>query len=122
MGYNNNKNKNRNKPAQTQNPVPAFKGQQPKAVIEQWKAKHGNVYAITTENKDIFYVRSPSIKEIEAYQPLLQQSKFITYNIGLFKNCYLGGAPIPDDEPTLQSIAGKMMQTVEVVVSEVEKL
>jgi len=96
-------------------------GQQAQDVIDQWKAQHGAVYAIKTE-KDIFYVRPPKIKEIEAYQPLLQQSKFITYNIGLFKTCYLGGATIPTHEPTLQSIATKMMSTVETVVSEVEKL
>ena len=99
-----------------------WKGEQSQSVIEDWKRKHGNVYAIKTENNEVFYVRSPKIQEIEAYQPLLQQSKFITYNIGLFKTCYLGGAPIPTDEPTLQSIASQMMKTVEVVVSEVEKL
>lgn len=99
-----------------------FKGEQNTSVIEDWKRKHGNVYAIKTEGKAIFYVRTPKIKEIEAFQPLLQQSKFITYNIGLFKTCYLGGAPIPTDEATLSSIAGQMMKTVEVVVSEVEKL
>lgn|SRR5690606_20178279 len=106
----------------TQKPVSEHNGQQPQNVIDRWKAEHGNVYAIKTEKKDIFYVRSPKIKEIEAFQPLLQQSKFITYNIGLFKTCYLGGSPIPDDEAVLQSIAGQMMKTVEVVVSEVEKL
>lgn len=106
----------------TQTPVSEHNGQQPQSVIERWKSEHGNVYAIRTEKKDIFYVRSPKIKEIEAFQPLLQQSKFITYNIGLFKTCYLGGSPIPDNEAVLQSIAGQMMKTVEVVVSEVEKL
>lgn len=132
MGYNRNKNKTKQaqiadwqyKSTQSDESQSAVKyiGQQPQTVIDQWKAKHGNVYAIKTENKEIFYVRSPKIQEIEAYQPLLQQSKFITYNIGLFKTCYLGGAPIPDNEATLQSIAGQMMKTVEVVVSEVEKL
>ncbi|MDM1045873.1 hypothetical protein HX004_14030 [Myroides sp. 1354] len=99
-----------------------YNGQQNSVVIDRWKTEHGSVYAIKTEKKDIFYVRSPKIQEIEAYQPLLQQSKFITYNIGLFKTCYLGGAPVPNDEATLKSIATQMMKTVEVVVSEVEKL
>lgn len=111
-------NNNENTPEQT---VLQLNGQQVQAVIDQWKAQHGSIYAIKTDT-DVFYVRPPKIKEIEAFQPLLQQSKFITYNIGLFKTCYLGGAPIPTHEPTLQSIATKMMKTVETVVSEVEKL
>ncbi|HUH26049.1 MAG TPA: hypothetical protein VLY87_05445 [Flavobacterium sp.] len=117
-----NHNRNKNNPTQARPSALEYNGQQHKAVTDRWKAEHGSVYAIKTEKKDIFYVRSPKIQEIEAYQPLLQESKFITYNIGLFKTCYLGGAPIPTDEATLKSIAGQMMKTVEVVVAEVEKL
>lgn len=125
-----NKNRNRQHVQNTADKVPTndatgqevFKGKQTPAVIENWKRTHGNVYQIKTEKGEYFYVRSPKIQEIEAYQPLLQQSKFITYNIGLFKTCYLGGASIPSDEATLSSIAGQMMKTVETVASEVEKL
>lgn len=92
--------------------------------IEAWKEKYQNVSRITldTEEKKKFYVRSPKIKEIEAIQPLLQQGKYITANITLFKTCYLGGDEIPTEEKELIGAATQMMDTIETVTSGLEKL
>lgn len=90
--------------------------------IDQWKAQHGSVWKIPLETGETCYVRSPKTKEIEACQPLLTQGKFITYNISLFKTCFLGGDDVTGDEVKLRAASSMMMQTVETVTATVEKL
>ncbi|MGE4345939.1 MAG: hypothetical protein AB7D46_00850 [Flavobacteriaceae bacterium] len=90
--------------------------------IDQWKSQYGSVWKIPLETGEVCYVRSPRTKEIEAAQPLMQQGKFITFNIMLFKTCLLGGDDIVNDEIKLRAAAGMMMQTVETVTATVEKL
>lgn len=90
--------------------------------IDQWKEKHGSIWKIPLETGEVCYVRSPRTKEIEAVQPLMQQGKFITFNISLFKTCFLGGDDITADESKLVGASSKMMETVEVVTASLEKL
>lgn len=90
--------------------------------IEAWKVKYGSIFKIPLETGETVYVRSPKIKEIEACQSLLQQGKFITYNISLFKTCFLGGDDVLDDERKLMAASSMMMQTVETVTASLEKL
>jgi len=90
--------------------------------IDAWKELHGSVWKIPLETGEVCYVRSPRIKEVEAVQPLLQSGKPITYNITLFKTCFLGGDDITNTESKLVGAAGKMMETIEVVSAELEKL
>lgn len=90
--------------------------------IEQWKAQHGSVWKIPLETGEVAYVRSPKTKEIEACQPLLNQGKFITFNISLYKTCFLGGDDITENEVKLRAASAMMMQTVESVTATVEKL
>ncbi|NIJ45060.1 hypothetical protein FHR24_001499 [Wenyingzhuangia heitensis] len=90
--------------------------------IQAWKNAHGNIFKITIGTGKSFIVRSPKIKEIEGAQYLLKEGKFITYNIFLFKLCYLAGDDIPVDEAELSAAADKMLQSIEVVTSEMEKL
>lgn len=90
--------------------------------IDQWKAQHGSVWKIPLETGEVCFVRSPKTKEIEAVQPLINQGKFITFNITLFKTCFLGGDDITGDEVKLRGASAMMMQTVETVTATVEKL
>ncbi len=92
--------------------------------IKAWKDQYGDcLHKITLETGEVFIVRSPKIKEIEGAQYLLKENKFITYNIFLFRCCYVGGNAIPDnDETKLAAAADKMLQAVEVVSSQMEKL
>lgn len=90
--------------------------------IDAWKEKHGSVWRIPLETGEVCYVRSPKIKELEAVQPLLQNGKLMTYNITLFKTCFLGGSDITKIESKLIGASAKMMDTIEVVSSELEKL
>jgi hypothetical protein len=90
--------------------------------IKAWKVKYGSVYRIPLETGEVCYVRSPKIKEIEACQSLLQQGKFITYNISLFKTCFLGGDEVDAYENKLMAASSMMMQTVETVTATLEKL
>ena len=90
--------------------------------IDAWKAQHKNVFKLPLATGETCYVRSPSVKELEFSQTLMAQGKYISYNISLFKQCFLGGDDITQDEIKLMSAAGQMMQTIETVVVSVEKL
>jgi hypothetical protein len=90
--------------------------------IDAWKATHTNVFKLPLATGETCYVRSPSVKELEFAQSLMAQGKYISYNISLFKQCFLGGDDILGDETKLMSTAGQMMQTIETVVVTVEKL
>jgi len=90
--------------------------------IDTWKAQHINVFKLPLATGETCYVRSPSVKELEFAQSLMAQGKYISYNISLFKQCFLGGDDITHDETKLMSTAGQMMQTIETVVVTVEKL
>lgn len=90
--------------------------------ITGWKQEHKNVFKLPLATGETCYVRSPSVKELEFAQSLMAQGKYISYNISLFKQCFLGGDDITKDETKLMSTAGQMMQTIETVVVTVEKL
>ncbi len=90
--------------------------------IDAWKEQYKNVFKLPLATGETCYVRSPSVKELEFTQTLMAQGKYISYNISLFKQCFLGGDNILDDETKLMSTAGQMMQTIETVVVTVEKL
>ena len=90
--------------------------------IAGWKTEHKNVFKLPLATGETCYVRSPSVKELEFAQSLMAQGKYISYNIALFKQCFLGGDNILADEIKLMSVAGQMMQTIETVVVTVEKL
>ena len=90
--------------------------------IDAWKEAHKNVFKLPPATGETCYVRSPSVKELEFAQSLMAQGKYISYNISLFKQCFLGGDDILGDEVKLMSTAGQMMQTIETVVVTVEKL
>lgn len=90
--------------------------------IDSWKETYKNVFKLPLATGETCYVRSPSVKELEFAQSLMAQGKYISYNISLFKQCFLGGDDILNDEVKLMSTAGQMMQTIETVVVTVEKL
>ena len=92
------------------------------AQIDAWKAEHKNVFKLPLATGETCYVRSPTVKELEFSQTLMAQGKYISYNISLFKQCFLGGDDVTKDETKLMSTAGQMMQTIETVVVTVEKL
>lgn len=93
-----------------------------KEQIEQWKAQHGSVYELKLESGEVCYVRSPKTSEIEAGQKLLAEQRFLSFNAFLFKNAFLGGADVMNDEVKLRSASSKMMEIVESVSVNVEKL
>jgi hypothetical protein len=90
--------------------------------IDAWKKEHGSIFKLPLETGETCYVRSPSIKELEFSQSLMAQGKYISYNISLFKQCFLGGDDVTGDDIKLMSTAGHMMQTIETVVVNMEKL
>ena len=105
----------------TQETTPIFVIVSPEQ-IAGWKTEHKNVFKLPLATGETCYVRSPSVKELEFAQSLMAQGKYISYNIALFKQCFLGGDNILDDETKLMSTAAQMMQTIETIVVTVEKL
>ncbi len=93
-------------------------------LIAGWKTEHTVIFKISTEDgSNTAIVRRPTLAEVEYGQALLGQNKIFTFNINLFKTCLLGWEiDVSDDEYALNSLASNMMQCIEVVRSQVEKL
>lgn len=93
-------------------------------LIAQWKQKHPVLFKITTEDgSNVAIVRRPTLKEIEYGQSMLAQNKIFTFNITLFNTCLLGWEKdVSNDEYAVNGLAANMMQCIEVVRTEVEKL
>lgn len=57
--------------------------------IQEWKAKHGDVYKITSGDKECF-LRSPKRKEL-SYASLAGKDDPLAFNEVILKSCWLGG-------------------------------
>lgn len=91
--------------------------------IENWKKQYGSVYRIRLETGEEYYVRAPRLKEIEYASLNLTQGKMARFGISLLKSCYIGGDELPEnDDMKMMSAGSKMQETIEAVISEVEKL
>lgn len=95
-----------------------------KEKIADLKVQHGNnLHLIKLENGKQAIVRRPTLKELEATQSLLSAGQMITYNIALFKTCFIDGyLPTEEDEYDLIAMSSKMVEIVEISTSTVEKL
>ena len=94
-----------------------------KEKITELKLQHGeNLHLIKLDNGKSAIVRRPTLRELEATQSLAAQGQFITYNISLFKTCFIEGDNCSDDDYDLMAMASKMSEITEVATSTVEKL
>ncbi len=94
-----------------------------KEKIADLKLQHGdNLHLIKLENGKAAVVRRPTLRELEATQSLLGQGQFMTYNIALFKTCFVEGDKCEDHEYDLIAMSSKMAEITELATSTVEKL
>lgn len=94
-----------------------------KQKIADLKLAHGkNLQLIKLDNGKAAIVRRPTLKELEATQSLLSQGQMITYNISLFKTCFIDGDKCEDNEYDLIAMSSRMAEIIELATSTVEKL
>lgn len=94
-----------------------------KEKINELKLQHGdNLHLISLDNGKQAIVRRPTLKELEATQNLLSQGQMMTYNIALFRTCFIEGDKCEDNDYDLIAMSSKMAEVVEIATSKVEKL
>ena len=91
--------------------------------IAELKLQHGeNLHLIKLDNGKSAIVRRPTLRELEATQNLLAQGQMMTYNISLFKTCFIEGDDCSDSEYDLIAMSSRMAEITEIATSSVEKL
>lgn len=88
--------------------------------IQEWKAKHGEVYCITVEDKT-GYLRRPDRKILSAANNYANDS--IKYNEFVLKNCWLGGdVVLMDEDVYFFAVCKKLGELIEVKEAELKKI
>lgn len=94
-----------------------------KEKIADLKLQHGdNLHLIKLDNGKAAIVRRPTLRELEATQSLLAQGQMMTYNISLFRTCFIDGDNCADNEYDLIAMSSRMAEITEIATSTVEKL
>jgi hypothetical protein len=92
-----------------------------KEQIEQWKAKHGDVFCIKVEEKAC-YLKKPSRKTL-GYASMAAKTNPLKFNEVLLNDCWLAGdEDIKTDDDLFLSVTGKMVELIEVKEADLEKL
>jgi hypothetical protein len=89
--------------------------------IAEWKAKHGDVWKITVEDK-VAFLRSPDRKTL-GYASSVGASDPMKFNEILLKNCWLAGdMEIQTNDALFLSASSKLAQLIEIKETEMVKL
>ncbi|KAA6336277.1 hypothetical protein EZS27_015564 [termite gut metagenome] len=89
--------------------------------IEEWKAKHGSVFAIEVDGK-VCYLKKPTRKALSA-AAVIGKSDPLKYNETLLLNCWLAGdEEIKTDDDLFLGVSGKLSEIIEIKEAELKKL
>jgi hypothetical protein len=89
--------------------------------IEEWKAKHGEIFKITVDGK-IAYLRKPNRKDL-SYLSVVAKNDYIKANEILLNSCWLGGdEEIKTNDEFFLSAIAQLGNMIKVKGSELEKL
>jgi hypothetical protein len=89
--------------------------------LAEWKARYGNIYKITVEDK-VCYLRKPSRKAL-GYASAVGKTNPIKFNEILLNDCWLGGDEvIKTDDNLFLSASAKLAELIDVKEAELEKL
>lgn len=89
--------------------------------IADWKAKHGDVWKISVEDKSA-YLKSPDRKTL-GYASSVGASDPMKFNEILLKNCWLGGdIEIQTNDSLFLAASSKLAQLIEIKEAEMVKL
>lgn len=89
--------------------------------IEAWKAEHESVFKVAVEGKTA-YLRSPNRKEM-SYASKVGKTDPMKFNEYLMKTCWLAGdEEIQTKDSLFMSVAGKLVEIIDIKESTLEKL
>lgn len=92
-----------------------------KEQINEWKAKHGDVFALSVDGKTA-YVHRPSRKTL-SYASSVATKDPLKFNEILLNGCWLGGdEEIKTDDALFLSASAKLAELIEVKEAELKKL
>jgi hypothetical protein len=92
-----------------------------KEQIEGWKAKHGDVFRITVDDKAC-YLKKPGRKTL-GYASLAGKENPLKFNEILLNDCWLeGDGEMKTDDTLFLSVSQKLAELIEIKSAELEKL
>jgi hypothetical protein len=92
-----------------------------KEQIENWKAKHGDIFRIQVEDKAC-YLKKPGRKTL-GYASLAGKENPLKFNEILLKDCWLDGdETIRTDDGLFLSVSSRLPELIEIKEAELEKL
>ncbi len=91
--------------------------------VEEWKKKHGGVYAFTSEDGESqCYLRQATRKDLSHCQIVAGVDPY-KYNETLIRNCWLGGdEDMQLNEAKFLGLSAKVEDVIEIIECEVKKL
>jgi hypothetical protein len=92
-----------------------------KEQINGWKAKHGEVFRITVDDKSC-YLKKPGRKTL-GYASMAGKENPLKFSEILLNDCWLGGdGEIKTDDTLFLSVSQQLPALVEIKTAELEKL
>ncbi|MDR1896545.1 MAG: hypothetical protein LBR10_07135 [Prevotellaceae bacterium] len=92
-----------------------------KEQIEQWKAKHGDVFRIRVDDKSC-YLKTPNRKTL-GYASMAGKENPLKFNEVILNECWLDGdGEIKTDDALFMSISARLSDLIQIKEAELEKL
>lgn len=89
--------------------------------IQEWKAKYGDVFKITSGDK-VCFLRAPKRKEL-SYASLAGKDDPLAFNEVILKSCWLGGdEEIKTNDAYFMGASAVLGDIIQVKTAELEKL
>lgn len=89
--------------------------------INEWKDKHGDVFAVKTEGH-ICYLKKPNRKAI-SYASVAGKTDPLKFNETLLRECWLGGSDeIRKNDDMFMAASGVLSELIVIKEAELEKL
>lgn len=89
--------------------------------IEQWKAKHGQIFKLVIEDKEC-YLRKPDRKTL-SYAAAVGAKDNLKFNEIILDNCWLAGdEEIKTDDSLFLSASARLPEIIEIKEAELVKL
>ena len=98
-----------------------YLGEVNKEQVEEWKKKHGKVFAIIVDGH-IVYLKKPDRKTL-SYATFVAAKDPIKFNEIMLQNCWLGGSEaIKTEDELFLGASGKLSELIEVKEAELINL
>ncbi len=92
-----------------------------KEQIQEWKAKYGDVFKVSVEDKTC-YLHKPSRKAL-GYASIAGKDNPLKFNEVILRDCWLAGdEELKTDDTLFLSVSAKLGELIEVKSAELEKL